>query len=73
MNRTVPWMAGLPALALCPAFDIQTGRVAQSSHLPFGLAGPLNISHLPQAVAPAPGVKKRHPLQVLLGSSDFSV
>ena len=54
-------------------FDTQTGRVVQSSHLPFGLAGPLNIAHLPQAVASAPGVKKRHPLQVLLGSGDVSV
>ena len=54
-------------------FDTQTGRGAQSSHLPFGLAGPLNIAHLPQAVAAAPAVKKRHPLQVLLGSGDFSV
>jgi len=53
--------------------DTQTGRGVQSSHLPFGLAGPLNIAHLPQAVASAPGVKKRHPLQVLLGSGDVSV
>ena len=51
----------------------QTGRAAQSSHLPFGLAGPLNISQLPQAVAAAPDVKKRQPLQILPGSSDFSV
>jgi len=43
----------------------QTGRAAQSSHLPFGLAGPLNISQLPQAVAAAPDVKKRQPLQIL--------
>jgi len=40
--------------------DTQTGRGVQSSHLP-------------QAVASAPGVKKRHPLQVLLGSGDVSV
>lgn len=45
----------------------------QSSHLPFGLAGPLNIAQLPQAAASAPGVKKRHPLQVLPGSGELSV
>jgi hypothetical protein len=54
-------------------FDTQSVRVVQSSHLPFGLAGPSNIAHLPQAVASAAGVKKRHPLQVLLGSGDVSV
>jgi len=51
----------------------QVDRGAQSSHLPFGLAGPLNIAHLPQATASAPAVKKLHPLQVLPGSGDFSV
>jgi hypothetical protein len=37
--------------------DAQTGRAAQSSHLPFGFAGPLNISHAPQSVGLAPVVK----------------
>jgi hypothetical protein len=51
----------------------QGGRGVHSSHRPFGLAGPLNISHVPQAVASTAAVKYRHPLQVLLGSGDFSV
>jgi hypothetical protein len=51
----------------------QGGRAVQSSHLPFGLAGPLNSWHWPQAVPSAPRVKKAHPLQVLAGSGDFSV
>ncbi|HUI62123.1 MAG TPA: hypothetical protein VLX90_17990, partial [Steroidobacteraceae bacterium] len=60
--------SGLPA-----TLATQAGRAAQSSHLPFGLAGPLKISHLPHAVAASPGVKKRQPLQVLPGSGDLSV
>ena len=64
---------GLRASGHMARQTLHAGRAAQSSHLPCGLAGPLNISHLPQAVSSAPVVKKRHLLQVLPGSGDLSV
>jgi hypothetical protein len=80
-----PWGTGRSEMINCPAqfaavcletlssLSTSGRRGVQSSHRPFGLAGPLNISHVPQAVASTAAVKYWHPLQVLLGSGDFSV